>query len=217
MIKLYGNYGAASLAPRIVLEELGLAYEFIRIDTEKGEQRSAEYRKLNPNARIPTLVDGDLVLYESAAICLYLAEKVPDTGLLPAAATAGRAQLYKWLMFLTNTLQPAMVAYFYPERLSTEADDVDAIKAKAEQNALAIYRQLDAELAARGPFLLGNEPSIADFYLMMLVRWGRWLAEPPGATLSAIAALVDRLGQRPAVQRCFSLEGIPAPYCLLPA
>lgn len=231
MYQLYGFTGSASLAPRMVLEELKLPYQFIRLDADKGEHRTADYLKLNPNGRVPTLVDDEQVLYEAAAICLYLCDKeVCDkqssdkqpggqraaSRLAPPITAPARGQLYKWLMFLTNTLQPALVAYFYPDRLSTEVGHAPAIKARAEQTAQQIYEQLDRELAQQGPYLLGSELSVADLYLLMLVRWGRWFAEPPVTRYPQLARLVELVSARPAVQATFAAEGIPAPYCLLP-
>jgi glutathione S-transferase len=217
MFQLYGFVGSASLAPRMVLEELHLPYQFIRLDSEKGEHRSAEYLKLNPNGRVPTLIDGDQVLYEAAAICLHLCDQRPNAHLVPAIGHKARGQLYKWLMFLTNTLQPALIAYFYPDRLSTDPADAAAIKARAELNAQQIYQQIDNELAGQGPYLLGAEFSLIDLYLLMLVRWGRWFAEPPVRKYPHLAKLVQLLSERAAVQKTFAAEGIPAPYCLLPA
>lgn len=216
MYQLYGFIGSASLAPRMVLEELKLPYQFVRLDAEKGEHRTPEYLKLNPNGRVPTLVDGDLVLYEAAAICLHLCDQHPAHHLVPALGHPARAHLYKWLMFLTNTLQPALIAYFYPDRLSTDPTNAPAIKAKAEQNAQQIYQQIDQHLAEHGPYLLGAEFSAADLYLLMLVRWGRWFAEPPVRRFPALARLAALLSERESVQRTFAAEAIPAPYCLLP-
>lgn len=217
MYQLYGFIGSASLAPRMVLEELKLPYQFIKLDAEKGEHRQAEYLKLNPNGRVPTLVDGSRVLYESAAICLYLCDQHPNSHLVPAVNHPARGQLYKWLMFLTNTLQPTLVSYFYPDRFSTDPAHAPAIKARAEQNAQGIYQQIDTALAADGPYLLGTEFSVADLYLLMLVRWGRWFAEPPVTRYPQLQRLAQFLSERPAVQQAFAAEGIPAPYCLLPA
>ena len=150
MLTLYGMQGAASLAPRMVLEEIGTAYQFVTLDGEKKEQKSADYLRLNPHGRVPTLVDGGNVIYESAAICLFVAEKA-QSDLLPPIASVDRAQLYKWLMFLTNTVQPALMAYFYPDRFTTVASHAAAIKERAEQNAQAYFHQLDLALAERGP------------------------------------------------------------------
>lgn len=216
MYQLYGFIGSASLAPRMVLEELKLPYQFIRLDAEKGEHRSPDYLRLNPNGRVPTLVSGDEVLYEAAAICLHLCDRHPTNHLVPALGQAARGQLYKWLMFLTNSLQPALIAYFYPDRLSTVPAHAPAIKARAEQNAQQIYQQLAAHLDSNGPYLLGAEFSVADLYLLMLIRWGRWFAVPPVTRHPSLQRLVDLLSQREAVKASFAAEGIPAPYCLLP-
>ncbi len=217
MYKLYGFIGSASLAPRMVLEELALPYEFIKLDAEKGEHKTPEYLKLNPNGRVPTLIDGQNVLFESAAICLYLCDQQPSSHLVPQVNHPARGQLYKWLMFLTNSLQPALIAYFYPERLSTDASHAPAIKERAVQNAHALYKQIDEALAANGPYLLGQEMSVADLFLFMLIRWGRWFEQPPVTTYPNLARLVQFLSERPAVVKAFEKEGIPAPYCLLPA
>lgn len=217
MYQLYGFIGSASLAPHMVLEELGLPYQFVRLDADKGEHKTEAYLKLNPNARVPTLVDGDFVLFESAAICLYLCDHHPNGHLVPALSHPARGQLYKWLMLLTNSLQPALMAYFYPDRLSTDPGHAAAIKAKAEQNADALYQQIDKALADHGPYLLGSEFSVADLFLFMLIRWGRWFAQPPVSKYPHLQKLVQFVSERPAVRRTFEQEGIPAPYCLLPA
>jgi glutathione S-transferase len=81
MIQLHYVPSAASMAPHIVLEELGLAFELVKVDKEGGELNSVAYRKLNPNGLIPVLVDGDLVLFETAAICLHLADSHPEARL----------------------------------------------------------------------------------------------------------------------------------------
>ncbi len=215
MLTLYGMQGAASLAPRMVLEEIGTAYQFVTLDGEKKEQKSADYLRLNPHGRVPTLVDGGNVIYESAAICLFVAEKA-QSDLLPPIASVDRAQLYKWLMFLTNTVQPALMAYFYPDRFTTVASHAAAIKERAEQNAQAYFHQLDLALAERGPYLIGDTLTIVDFFALMLVRWGRWFDVPPVKQFTHLAQWVALMSAKPSVQRTFEQEGIPAPFCLLP-
>src|SRR5262249_37625943 len=116
MYKLYYSPGNANLAPHMVLEELGQEYELVLLDRAKNAHKSPAYLKLNPNGRIPTLVDGDLVLYETAAICLHLVDRHPGAGLAPELGSAERAHFYKWLVYLTNSVQAEMLIYFYPER-----------------------------------------------------------------------------------------------------
>jgi glutathione S-transferase len=91
MYKLYWSPGSANMTPHAMLEDIGAPYELIKIDTSKGEQRSAEYRKVNPHARVPTLVyDGGKIMYEAAAISLFLTERHPEAGLAPAPGHADR-------------------------------------------------------------------------------------------------------------------------------
>ncbi|HYD32015.1 MAG TPA: glutathione S-transferase N-terminal domain-containing protein [Azospirillaceae bacterium] len=94
MYKLFYCPGTASMAP----------------------QRSPDYLVLNPNGRVPTLVDGNLVLFDSAAICLHLCDRHPAAGLAPDVGTAERAEFYKWLIWPTNMVQPDMLLYINPQR-----------------------------------------------------------------------------------------------------
>ena len=84
MLALYYYPGNASLLPHMMLREIGVEFELRLVDRGQNAQKSAEYLKLNPSGRIPVLVDGDLVLFETAAVALYLADKFPEAGLAPA-------------------------------------------------------------------------------------------------------------------------------------
>src|SRR5450755_61261 len=121
MLKLYYYPGNANLAPHMLLEELGAPYELLLVDRNAQAHKATDYLRLNPNGLIPVLVDGDLVLYESAAICLHLADRHPEAHLAPPLGTAERAHFYKWLIHLTNTVQAELLSYFYPERQTDDA------------------------------------------------------------------------------------------------
>ncbi len=86
MYQLYYDSGGSNMAPHAALKEIGAAHELIRIDLDKGEQRSPAYLKINPHGRVPTLVHGDIVMFESAAILMYLCDRHPEAGLAPAAS-----------------------------------------------------------------------------------------------------------------------------------
>lgn len=122
MIQLYFFPGNASLTPHMLLEEIGAPFELLLVDRANAAHKSPEYLKLNPNGQIPVLVDGELVLYEAAAICLHLADTNPQAQLAPPMQTAGRAHFYKWLVWCTNTLQAMLMHYFYSERLVNDGD-----------------------------------------------------------------------------------------------
>jgi glutathione S-transferase len=211
MIQLYYFPGNASMAPHMLLEELGIPFELVRVEREKGALRSPEYLKMNPNGLIPVLVDGDLVLYEGAAICLHLADTHPQAGLAPALGTPQRAHFYKWLMWLTNTLQPALISYFYPDRYVRDAEAVPQVKDCAEARVGAAIDILEAELASHGkPWLLGDAYSALDPYALMLCRWTRGFHRP-ARSLPALGAYVQRVLARPAVQRMVASEGLQPP------
>jgi glutathione S-transferase len=179
----------------------------------RGSSHSAE--QANPNGLIPVLVDGDLVLYETAAICLHLADRFPAAALAPATlGSAERAHFYKWLCWLTNTLQAMLIHYFYPERLVDDGDAGAAaqVKAQAQAKIGAMLEQIDAELALHGgPWLLGDHYSAVDPYAFMLCRWTRGFDARPARDYRHIAPFLQRVAERPAVQRVCADEGLGAP------
>ncbi len=214
MLQLHYYPSNASMAPHILLRELGAAFELVRVDRGNGEHKSPAYLKLNPNGLIPVLQDGELVLYETAAILLHLADTHAQAGLAPALGTAERAQFYKWLIWLTNTLQPALIAYYYPERWVDEGNAAGAaqVKAQAEARIAPLLDQLEAQLARHGgPWLLGEAYSAADPLAFMLCRWTRGFARP-ARSLPRLGDYLQRMLARPAVQQAIAVEGLPQPW-----
>jgi len=202
----------ASLAPHIVLEELGLPYELVLVDRTVDAHKSPEYLRLNPNGLIPVLVDGDLVLYESAAICLHLVDAHPYRGLAPPLGTRERAHFYKWLVWLTNTLQATLLVYFYPERWADDERAVAQVRAHAEGRIAPLLDRIEEQLAGHGaPWLLGAHYSAADAYAFMLCRWTRGLARP-ARSLPRSSAYLQRLLERDAVRRVIESERLPEPF-----
>ena len=218
MYQLYYHPGNASLAPHAVLEEIGAEYELVFVDRAHDQHKSAPYLKLNPSGRIPVLIDGDLALFETAAICLHLADRHPEAGLAPAPGSTARAHFYKWLMYLATTLQTELITYFYPERLADDAAGTAQVKRHAEERVGGMLDILEAELAGNGnggAFLAGDAYSLADIYLMMLCRWTRGMGRPAAAR-PHLARHIDRVAARPAIRRSFAAEGIEPPYFTLP-
>src|SRR3546814_13734279 len=109
MYKLYWNAGSAAMAPHAVLQEIGARYELIELDLARGQHREPAYLKLNPNARVPTLViDDTQVIYESASICMYLADRHPAAGLAPAIDAPARGPSLPSLAYMPHPLPPAV-------------------------------------------------------------------------------------------------------------
>lgn len=208
--------GNASMVPHILLEELGVEYEPVPVDRAVGAHKKPEYLKLNPNGQIPVLRDGELVLYETAAIALYLCDAHPGANLAPAVGSAARAHFYKWLMWLTNTLQATLMIYFYPDRWVDEGNVGGAteVKAHAERKIAGLLDQLDDELARHaGPWFGGSAYSALDPYVFTLCRWTRNFAnEAPARSRPHLGPYLQRMLDRPAVQRVFANEKLPPPF-----
>jgi glutathione S-transferase len=211
MYKLFWAPGSAAMAPHAMLEEIGAPFELIRVDTANGQQRSADYLKLNPHARVPTLIyDGDRVMYESTAICLFLADRHPEIAFVPKTDSNDRGLFLQWMAYLTNTLQESCMHWWHPEKFVDGDSEQAAVKRKAEQRTAEMFRFLDAQLAKSGPYLCGSMFYICDYYVVMLARWTRAMATP-AHTNPNVNKLIRAVMQRPGYQRMLKAEGIEQP------
>ena len=201
--------GSAAMAPHAALAEAGAGYELRLVERDEQGRSPREYLALNPLGRVPTLEDGDLVLTESAACVLHVAERFPDAHLVPPPGTRERSELYRWLMFMTNTLQPAFLHWFYPERYTVDPAGEEGIRRLAARSIAEHLERLDAELADR-PWLVGEGRSGADLFLFMLVRWGR-RQDPPAWDRPNLRAHFTRLLEREGVRRMMDEQGLEIP------
>ena len=216
MIQLHSYPATAGMIPHLLLEELGVPFELVVVDRAVEAHRAPAYLALNPNGLLPTLTDGDgLVLYETAAICLHLCDTHPQAGLAPAVGTVQRAHFYKWLMWLTNTLQSALIVYFYPHRWVNEGNTagVAEVQAHAQSKIDGLLDQLDAELARHGgPWFMGEAFSALDPYVFTLCRWTRNFNGRKARDLPHLRPYLQRVLARPATQRVMATEGLSAPF-----
>ncbi|MFV3129983.1 glutathione S-transferase family protein [Niveispirillum sp. KHB5.9] len=210
MYILYGNPGMANLAPHMALEAIGAPYRMVRIDPRAGEHQTPDYLRLNPTGRVPTLVDGDQPIFETVAILLHLADRHPDAGLLPPIGTMERGLAYQWLIHLTNSVQAAYVAYYYPERQVADPAHADSAKQAAEARLNDLFDVIEKALEGR-EWLSGDKPGVVDFMLLLMVRWGRNFAGRPPRTLPNLGAHAARTAALPAVARAFEQEGLAQP------
>jgi glutathione S-transferase len=206
MITLYYSPGAASMVVHWLLLELDAPHTLRKLDTAAGEHKQPAYLSINPAGLIPALTVDGTVLTEAAGICLYLAEAFPGPGLAPAAGSIDRGSYYRHMLYLANTLQPAFRAWFNPDEIAGPSN-VDAVKACARARIEACWTQLDAQLAARGPYLLGDRLSAPDFMLTMLMRWSRNM---PRTALAwpALARLAGLMKARPTWGELYKREGL---------
>jgi len=169
VIKLYGTPPTRVLRVIWLLNELGLEYETHPVDLLKGEGQSKDFLALNPAGKVPVLVDGDLVLTESSAIQLYLAEKHPEAGFIPESVEE-RAQMYRWIFFLATEIeQPlwriARNTFLYPESKRLPQDVEHAKKECREMVAVLEQHMQDRE------YIVGDSPTVADFNAAYTLDW----------------------------------------------
>jgi glutathione S-transferase len=151
------------------------------------------------------VIDGRPIT-EAVAIVLHLAEAYAPGTLAPAPGTIERAAYYEKLIFFANGMQPAYRAWFYPTEPAGEAH-VDDVKVHARQQIEAAWDQLEADLAAHGPYLLGTQLTAADFMLAMMMRWSRNMPKP--ATLwPALARHAAIMKARPSFRELYAREGL---------
>jgi GST-like protein len=202
MIQFYYHPSPNPAKVALMLEETGLPYELVPVDTRKGEQHAAAFTAINPNAKTPALVDGEAMVFDSNAILLYLAEK---TGrFLPANAPEQRAQMYSWLMFVATGVGPysGQAVHFKhfapaPKEYAVNRYDFEAWRH---------WNILDARLAQQ-PYMLGDDYTIVD---MAVWGWARVVPFVLGAEvwdkLPHVRRLFDEINLRPAAARAEALR-----------
>ncbi len=196
-MKLYYVPKTRSLRPRWVLEELGVPYDLVRLDPRKGETRTPEHLARQPLGHVPALEDGEVRMFESVAICLYLAEKDPEGRLLPPAGTPGRAQTYQWLFYAMTELEPPLSAISAQNR-RPEAERDAATVAEARERFGKAAAALEPLLSRRA-YLLGDAFTVADVVAGAVLSLGKAMGVLVG--LPAVEAYVVRLKERPAWKR----------------
>jgi len=204
MLKLYYAPGACSRASHIALEEAGAAYERIRVDLAGGEQRGAAYAKVNPNGRVPALETDQGVLTETPAILAYIAQTHPKAALAPLDDPFAFAKLQEFNSYMCSTVH---VAHAHRMRGSRWVDDpaaIEAMKKKVPETVGAAFQLIEDKML-KGPFVLGEQFTVADAYLFTLSQW------LPGDSVDIkrypkIDAHHHVVAARPAVQRAIAAE-----------
>ncbi|HLZ76792.1 glutathione S-transferase family protein [Phenylobacterium sp.] len=203
-IKLFHAWGSCSLASLIALEEAGADYELVIMDTKAGDQRTPEYMKINPKARVPALVTDLGVLTETPAILSYIPETYPAAGLLPVDAWV-RAQAHAFNSYLCSTVHVAHAHKHRGYRWTDDAAAQAAMTAAVPKNEIACFRLIEDEMF-QGPWVLGEAFSVCDAYLFTLFGW----LPGDGVDTSQFSRLYEhsaRVAARPAVRKVLALQG----------
>lgn len=190
---LYEFNPSRSTRVRWLLQELGLEFDAVRVDLTAGEHRSPEFLTLNPAGKLPVLVDGDMVLAESGAIALYLAEKDPQ-GRFLAEDPVRRAQIYRWLFFAVTELEQPLWRIARHTRLYPAQRRLPADVVLAREDFTAMAQVLEAHMAQRS-FVVPESVSVADFVVAWTLNWARvhGLLE----SFPNLGAYVERMYARP--------------------
>jgi glutathione S-transferase len=168
-MKLYEFPPTRSIRVRWTLQELGVPFEAIRVNMLAGENKAPAFLKINPAGKLPALIDGDLMLTESVAICLYLAEKYPEKGLMPRDL-GQRAELYRWLMFAATELEQPLWRIARNLNVYPEDKRVPADIANARDDFATMAAVLEEHLTSR-QFLVGNSVTVADLIMGYTLDW----------------------------------------------
>ena len=200
-MKLYYSPQSRAVRPRWMLEEIGAPYELVRLQLGTDNKTPA-YLKMNPNGTVPTLVDGDLTLFESAAICQYLADRFPDKRLAPPVGTPARGLYYQWIHYAMSALEPPLVTIFLHTINKPEAERIPALVSEARTQLKTVLGVVEQAVLGR-TFILGDQFTTADVMVGSTLVWAQMMsllsAERP-----ATAAYLARLASRPASQRAMA-------------
>jgi len=203
---LYYAPGAASMAVHWMLIEAGVPFEAVLVDIDAGAQHTPDYLRLNPAGRVPTLVVDGVPHAESAALLMLLAERHPETRMMPAPGAPDRADWLEMMVYLANTLLPAMRDWFYAGK-DGDPDDAEAVAALAVRRIEGAWLRLDARLSGEHTHLVGNRLSTADLLATMLMRWSRIMPRPATAW-PHLAAYIERLRALPSFIEVSRREGL---------
>jgi glutathione S-transferase len=206
MLTLYYSPGACSLAPHVVLEELGIEFEGRPVRVAEGEHRSQDYLEVNPRGRVPTLVVDGIAITEVPAILTYLAWLKPDDPLLPRPGTIELGKACELMAWISSTLHIAYAHLWRPERFLPDGADSTVMVDHSRTLIRRHCEEVDRWIA--GPWFLGEDYSVADAYLLPFYRWGNRIGLAMAEDYPRWAGWTRRMLERPAVARTIATEGI---------
>lgn len=199
MYKVYGARQSGSVATEAVLAEVGADFETIELDTSKGDQFSESYTKINPRQQVPALVLPDgTILTEGIAILMHVADTYPESRLAPPCGTIERAQLNRWLSFFATNVYEGESRRIRASRYSTDPNGGQHV-AEAATTYIASQYEIFEKFISDGPYFRGDQFTILDLYLWVLVQWWGdldWL----GKTCPKIHRLTETVRQRPRIE-----------------
>jgi glutathione S-transferase len=191
MIELYWKPETVADVVAMALRLIGVEHRIVTVGEDVTKD---EYRRINPAGTVPAMVDGDLVLFESVAILMYLADQHPDAGLAPTPGTPEHALYDRWLAFILANLMGAYYRWYHGDEMIDGAHNLEALKNGAKRDVNALCRRIEAELGDRD-WLLTDGPTMPDLLLGNVATWGDDIdgVEAPGPRLGGLVARVAAL------------------------
>ncbi|MFM9982406.1 MAG: glutathione S-transferase family protein [Burkholderiales bacterium] len=205
MLKFYYNAAPNPMKVALLLEELGLPYESVPVDTRKGEQFAAAYLKVNPNGKVPAIVDGDVRVFDSNAILLYLADREKKFAPLDTAGAA-RGDMLSWLMFIASGIGPFSGQSVHFRHAAPEPKEYALNRYDFEAHR---HWKLIEDRLATSKYILGDEYSIVDMAFWAWARLVPFVLGTGDATWSTypnVKRLLDEISARPAAVRAEALK-----------
>jgi GST-like protein len=204
---LYGEKGSGAFCVEASLVQAGVPFEFREIRLDDNEQRSEQFRALNPSGKIPALQlpDGEIVT-ETAALLILIAERHPQANLLPPPGAPERGKALRWIAFMACEIYPPVEIADYPERFVADHKGAALLKQSAKQRIRE--RMLAVEQAVAGPWFLAGGFSALDIYAVMFSRWREcrvegWREEHIPKICAMAAALHERPALKPVFEKYF--------------
>ncbi|MFM0662941.1 glutathione S-transferase family protein [Paraburkholderia sediminicola] len=219
-LTLYFSPKACSLASHIALEESGLPYQAIPVDIRAGANVAPEYLKINPGGIVPTLAVNNTVITESQAILTYIADLVPESGLIPRPGTRERAKAHEWMNWISSSMHVTYRSIFRPQAYAgDDAQAMAAVREHAQKKLGKILLEVETRLGSVGdaPYALGSSFSVVDAYLFVFYLWSfdeRIQIELPARP--RYGALAARVWQRSAARTAVAREREVRAYALPP-
>lgn len=206
MYKLYYAPGAASMPVHWMLIELGVPFALELVDFASKEQKSPQHLARNPSGQVPTLEIEGVPYSEVTALLMILAERHPATGFAPTPDERSRPAYLQLMIYLANSMLPAIRAYFYPQDFASAANE-NEIKKYAESRLHAGFDRLDTDLSDGREYVLGSQLTAADFLFTIICRWSRNMSRPAD-TWPRLASYLRRMKQRQGLQEVHRCEGL---------
>ena len=206
MIRLFYYPGNASFAPHCLLKHVNAEYQLELVDRLGGQHKTQEYLSLNPAGRIPVLVIDDQPIFESAAICIHIAELFPSYELIPPIGDPLRPIFFQWLSYLNNTLQSELMIRHYPHYHTDQPSTISGIITAQDQRIAHVLSLIDKQLEGK-TFVLGEQLSVCDFFLFMLAQWSL-IAQPSPFEFKNLATFLNHFSQHPTIEFVCQVESI---------